>query len=509
MSPDAPGSAPAHDPAPSGADRPREVLFRSRDLLVVRVGGFSRLRCVVTFTSYSDERTLDREGFAEGFLRSRGVDAIHVICRDNQWYQYAETGAAMAAVREAARHYARVTTYGSSMGGYAAIRLAGLAGAHCALAMSPQFSILPRAAPFEYRWAADARKLRRVWEAKLPFPDLPEAYLAYDPQNIDAQHAALIARECRITPVRLRGAGHHAAGFLQEVGLLQDVVLAASHGTLDVSALEREAWRRRRQAPEHWLALAARVPSPALHVALVRRAAQLAPRNAALQGLLAVALRCSGRFSEALDAHRAALALEPGQPVMLSELAATLEASGDPAGALVVLEELVGRTGMAMHASRVTRLRRLVAPGSSGQVRQAVAPANGCAPGAVQASGAMPIRSEPGQKGFLLYGPYLELHPGRYEVQFTVSAQPGPAGFLRDRRTGCVLDVSIQTGHRRMLARRKLSVAALRAGSGPYRLRFDLPIWTGCEFRVFATGAAALVVQPARPCRRVAPHRPP
>ena len=78
-------------------------LFRSNDLLVKRVGGYSPDACVVTFASFTDHRTLDRAGFGEHFLRTREIDAIHVLSRENDWYQYPETPDAMAAIHAATR----------------------------------------------------------------------------------------------------------------------------------------------------------------------------------------------------------------------------------------------------------------------------------------------------------------------------------------------------------------------------------------------------------------------
>jgi hypothetical protein len=69
-------------------------LFRSDDLVARQVGGSSRDMLVITFDSYTDQhdphthyRDLDRWGFGEYFLRDHAIDAVHVIGRDNNWYQ--------------------------------------------------------------------------------------------------------------------------------------------------------------------------------------------------------------------------------------------------------------------------------------------------------------------------------------------------------------------------------------------------------------------------------------
>ena len=100
-----------------------QELFRSDHLLVRRVGGFGGTLCYLTFASYTDDRTLDRPGFGEDFFRGRGIDAIHVLSRENRWYQHPELMDALAAVAGATGGYPRVIAYGSSMGGFAALHL--------------------------------------------------------------------------------------------------------------------------------------------------------------------------------------------------------------------------------------------------------------------------------------------------------------------------------------------------------------------------------------------------
>ncbi len=126
-------------------------LYRSADLLVRARIGFDAPYCVVTFHSYTDNRTLDRDGFGEAFFVSRSVNAIHILSRDNDWYLLPDIDRALEAASGAAKSFDRVTTYGSSMGAFAAIRLGRLAGATTAIALSPQFSLDPRVVPFEDR----------------------------------------------------------------------------------------------------------------------------------------------------------------------------------------------------------------------------------------------------------------------------------------------------------------------------------------------------------------------
>ena len=472
-----------------------ETLFRSGELVVRRVGGFSDRVCVVTFDSFSDEPTLDRPGFAEGFLRGRGIDAVHVVSRLNEWFQHPETLDAMAAVRAATAGYGRVLTYGVSMGGYGAIRLAGLAGAQVALAMAPQFSLLPGVVPFEYRWGAQAARQRDVWESTLELPDIDEAYVLFDPLNIDSEHAAGFAGAMRMVPVRLRGAGHQVAGFLQDIGLLQQVVLDACRGRLDVTGLEAEAWGKRRGSAQARLALAGRVRSPGQRIALLRSALVLAPRSAPVLSQLGLALGASGVFAEGLAVHRAALSLEPGQPRLLIEQATTMAAAGEVDAALATVGPVAGSLG----AGEFEALCALLASRGGRSRAGRTVPVD---PGASPGPNAAPIRAAAGRAGTVLHGPYLELRPGWYEVTFGVRLEAGSPGWAFDLRSAGFVDVAIHGG-RTVLARRRLSVAALRRGDGRVSLRFRMPDWTACEFRVRATGVVGLVVGVQREVRRV------
>src|SRR5579871_5724999 len=211
-----------------------EELFRSDDLLVRARLGFPSPCCVVTFHSYTDERTLDREGFGEEFLASRDINAIHVISRDNYWFLLPDIEPALDAAAKVARGFDRVSSYGSSMGAYAAIRLGGFAGATTAIALSPQFSIDPEVVPFEKRWGPDAARVDHAMERRLGRRGfVAAADIFYDPTDQDARHVELYREHVAVRDIRLPQCGHPVTGFLSDVGLLQRAVLEAARGALD------------------------------------------------------------------------------------------------------------------------------------------------------------------------------------------------------------------------------------------------------------------------------------
>lgn len=293
-------------------------IYRSADLLVRARTAHKSAFCVVTFNSYTDKRTLDREGFGEGFLASRGVNAIHILSRDNDWYLAPDIELALEAAAKAAASFDRVSAYGSSMGAYAAIRLGRLAGATTAIALSPQFSIDPRLVPFEDRWEPDARRLDYEIERRLALKGfVASADVFYDPADRDARHVELYRDWLEVRDVRLPDCGHPVTGFLAEVGLLQRAVLEAAEGALDRAAFERDALEMRERAPQYYLTLAQR-PGPAQKkLELMRRAHELFAGDVGYITRYAEALAMAGRDGEAIARFDEAMGIEPDHLTVL------------------------------------------------------------------------------------------------------------------------------------------------------------------------------------------------
>jgi lysophospholipase L1-like esterase/tetratricopeptide (TPR) repeat protein len=303
-----------------------EEIYRSADLLVKARTGYESPLCVVTFDAFTDRRTLDRAGFGENFFDSRGVNAVHVLSRDNDWYLFPDIELALDAVAKATASFDRVSAYGSSMGAYAALRFGGLAGARTAIALSPQFSIDPRLVPFENRWDPDARRLDYRIERRLAAKGfVPSADIFYDPGDRDARHVELY-RDClEVRDVRLPDCGHPVTGFLFEVGLLERAVLEAAQGTLDRAAFEREALVMRDRSPQYYATLADRPGPPQKRLELVRRAYELYPHDAGYIVRYAQALAVAGRDDEAVAKFDEAMGIEPDNLIVLTRVCEFLE----------------------------------------------------------------------------------------------------------------------------------------------------------------------------------------
>lgn len=333
-----------------------QELFRSDNLLVRPVGARGGA-VVITFGSYATEPTLDRQGFAEDFLRQIGVDAIHVINRRNRWYQHPERTAALAAVADAARAYDRVITYGSSMGGYAAWRYAADCGADTAIALSPQFSGDPNVVPWETRWQADVARTRFSEPA---YVGGARGYVFYDPRLApDARHAAMIAAASGAVRIPVPFGGHPVGPLLVETGVLQQAIRAIMAGTFDSASVRPQIRRERSRSQHLHFVMAQQCADRHTETALrlLARAAEIEPESHILSAR-AVLLDQLGRSGEAAPLHVAALRRTPGNTHARISYALHQEMMGDAGGAARSLGEAAkGQSGSLLLLVRVRQVR--------------------------------------------------------------------------------------------------------------------------------------------------------
>lgn len=326
-------------------------LFRSDNVVVRRAPSADTRRWVVTFDNYGLGPGFDRPGFGEAYLRDAGVSAIHVLGRGDDWYQYPEMGEAMAAVRSAVARADRVLTYGSSMGGYAALRFADAVGAHAVLALSPQYSIDPAKVPFEKRWLADSHRLvfRPEIEGRMSCACRP--VVVFDATGADRRHVARIAAEIEIEAIGLPHVQHPATTFLAEMGLLGPLVLALLAADVDTADLRRRARSLRRNSITYLTGLAAAQPGHRRRTArrLAERAMEAAPENAMAQSCLAIQLSRAGEHEAAIALHERAT--EGGQRFnhYLSWHAKILVAAGRTDEGLALIEEAISAVSAPAH----------------------------------------------------------------------------------------------------------------------------------------------------------------
>jgi len=319
-----------------------EELFRSEDLLVRRVAGFGGPLCYVTFASYTDNRTLDRPGFGEEHFRARRIDAIHVLSRENRWYQHPELMDSLAAVAAAAAGYERVIAYGSSMGGFAALHYGATCGATIGLALSPQYSVDPLIAPFDRRWPEDIARIGFRRDTGLP--TLPIQYVAYDPFEMhDRRHFDLFAAHSPTIGLPVPHGGHPVGSYLAETDMLRSLLEQIEDGSFDPHAYAQELRRRRRRSGHYFYTLALRIPAyrPRQKVALARLAVEVQGDNPHYRSQLGCALDAAGDFDAAYQVHVAAITMANSTMFQTHNLMRHHEARGEYDRAIAIAGQLI------------------------------------------------------------------------------------------------------------------------------------------------------------------------
>jgi hypothetical protein len=212
-------------------------------------------RLVVTFSHYGSN-DVTAPGYAERFLRTRGFDVLAVKTNRNDWFQTLSIED-MVNIRAMLPHYGRVTTYGSSMGGYAAIYFADAIGAATAIALSPQYSVDPAVMPGDGRWVADAANIVFTHRSidDVVKDGTARLLVLYDPNNPDRLHVeAMSGAGPRLLPLPVHYGGHPVGVALHEIGILERIVVEILNGKVpDVRGRIR---RNRRMSAQYMYSLA-------------------------------------------------------------------------------------------------------------------------------------------------------------------------------------------------------------------------------------------------------------
>jgi len=319
-------------------------IYRSDTLVVRKVVTDAARDWVITFDHHSIGEGFDRFGFGEEFLLANGISAVHVLGRGNDWYQYDDIFDAMATVRTATAGARRRITYGSSMGGYAAIRLADAVAATGVLALSPQWSINPKRSRWENRWPQDSHRIRWIDAIDGNLRCRARPVLVYNPHiALDLQHVARISAETLSILVPVPYSRHPVSTFLGEVSLLRPLLEAVLHDRCDPKAIKDEIRARRSTSSVYLGALAERQPTvrPRMALSLARAAHAARPDNPLGMLSLARILTRTGNHAEAVTLHRAISVRTERLPLYLIPFADDLWLADARSEAIVIAEEVV------------------------------------------------------------------------------------------------------------------------------------------------------------------------
>ncbi|WP_199259710.1 hypothetical protein [Paracoccus binzhouensis] len=193
------------------------------------------------------------------FARRLGIDALVVQTARRDWFVSDRSAALAEALERATRFYDEVVATGFSMGGYAALLYSAACHARRVMAVSPQYSIDPRVAPYD---PGRHPKFAHIGMA-MPRPEDRGArdvagLLIYDPAiAADRAHAARIRTGFpRLTAVPLPHGGHPATGVLALAGRIGPLAEMLVENRIDAAAIRRDHRAVRVGAESYRLSLA-------------------------------------------------------------------------------------------------------------------------------------------------------------------------------------------------------------------------------------------------------------
>jgi len=240
----------------------QDIIYRSRYLKIFSNGAsHPRLGTVVICFQYRrPDQHLDLPGFAEEFFDRFQVAAVFVNCATNEWYQYQDLPEALATLRAFVSAWARIVTYGSSMGGYAALRFASAVGAKRTIAVGPQYSPRSLVVAGDNRYDALVAQTQFLHEDSYRASAALDNYVVYDPLlKMDERHMMEYRKEANVVPIRIPCGGHTPTILLAQCGLLSDFILDLIAGTFCALRFRHVFRRARTSSPEYWKELVDRL----------------------------------------------------------------------------------------------------------------------------------------------------------------------------------------------------------------------------------------------------------
>lgn len=187
--------------------------------------------CVVTF-SHMDFAQTGAVYWGRQTLERIGVSAVGVVCMANSWFPQRDIAAALKQSRQTWRHHEQIVAYGSSMGGFGALRYGRAFGARAAIGLAPQVSIKPRHChPSDHRYDA-YNNPADVLGRSVRWWHLPQhAFAIFDPHEpLDTFQANMLRRRAANSHlVAAPYMGHEIANLLS-AGSLRAILDAATAG---------------------------------------------------------------------------------------------------------------------------------------------------------------------------------------------------------------------------------------------------------------------------------------
>lgn len=202
---------------------------------------------VIGFRSMIDVKAEISSGEAENTIQRAGMDAVHVIPKSNQWYQYPDLPNLLDQIRGLTEGYAERTTYGLSMGGYAALHASKALRATRSVTYAPQFSVDQRViSQLDPSWMASVAKTEFIWDRAEDISDTCHHVVVYDPLNRDKHHVNRYREHVTINTFKVPFGGHHVWRIFGKAGIGDLALTGLLKGTADRRLLRNKLRQARK-----------------------------------------------------------------------------------------------------------------------------------------------------------------------------------------------------------------------------------------------------------------------
>lgn len=264
----------------------------------------------VTFSHRNWTPASGKEYWGKEPLAKLGVSTLGLIARKRHWYPEEDTRALLDAIaRTGLFRNRRIITYGTSMGGYGAVKYASQIGAEVALALVPQWSIDPAEVGHVDQRYTDSFVPKLHRNMSITADDMAaETHVIHDPLfERDRFHfERLLETGACVRPIVATGQGH-APGFVLAEGRQGTALLRAyAEGTAEPYRAARSALRRARRGSPTYFQSVAKTLSPKrspgrveMILGCLDAALRIQPDLAQAHAQKAVWLARLGRFDEA------------------------------------------------------------------------------------------------------------------------------------------------------------------------------------------------------------------
>ena len=249
-------------------------------------------------------------------VKALDIDCIGYVGRFPNWFPTADIVATMPEVMPLLRGR-EVITYGTSMGGYGALKHGARLGAKHIIALSPQFTIDPDAVPWDKRYHEWFKIEWHNGMAVEPGGEAaPTSWLVYDPWcKPDLIHAGLIEAAIPCHHIYVQATNHITVKALAGTATSKDMIALVRAN--DARGLYRLLRARKKSSAVYCLEmvrLTARRGDVKSAEALCQRACDLGTNPAESWAYLAVNMLMTEQLAKAEQFAEKALTLDPAHP---------------------------------------------------------------------------------------------------------------------------------------------------------------------------------------------------